>query len=109
MYGHIEQQQIEDFIWALHNSKKIIIEKDFINTANIDTTKNFFPIIISPIELNFFWGRVNLGGVSNDGKVYFFTLDKQLEYKLTNENLAEKRYTLHIKIITILFLDFAIQ
>ena len=91
MYGLIEHQQMEDLIWALHNSKKIIVEKDFINTSNINVAENDFPITIAPIELIFTRGRVCIGGISNDGKVFFFTIDKQLQFKLTNEKFSRKK------------------
>ena len=91
MYGLIEHQQMEDLIWALHNSKKIIVEKDFINTSNINVAENVFPITIAPIELIITRGRVCIGGVSNEGKIFFFTIDKQLQFKLTNEKFSRKK------------------
>ena len=45
-YGNIEHEQIEELIWALHNSKSIIIERYFIVIAKSPSSR-VKPFVIS--------------------------------------------------------------
>ncbi|MEO6135876.1 MAG: WYL domain-containing protein [Ginsengibacter sp.] len=91
MYGTVEHQKIEDLIWCLHNSRVIIIEQDLINTANIDVSKNPFPIDMYPVELVFHRGRIHLAGFCKTGQFLLFAVDKELHFTLTNEIFNRKK------------------
>ena len=92
MYGAIEHQQIEYLIWALHNSRAIIIESDLINPANIHLEKEAFPLTMLPLELVFHRGRVHIGGVTQEGRFLIFSLDKNFHFELTNIAFNRKEY-----------------
>lgn len=91
-YGNIEHGQIEELIWALHNSRSIIIETDLINPANIDLAKNAFPITMFPLELLFHRGRIHIAGATKEMQCLIFAIDKAFEFSLTNEIFNRKKY-----------------
>lgn len=91
MYGSEEHEKIEELIWTLHNKRVIIIEKDLINSANIDLANNSFPIDMYPMELVFHRGRVHLAGFSKSKQFLLFAVDKDFDFKLTNETFNRKK------------------
>ena len=92
MYGHEEHKKIEDLIWALHNKRKIIIERDLINTANIPLSKDSFPLPMYPMELVFHRGRIHLSGLDNNNQFLIFAIDKEFHFALTNEIFNRKKF-----------------
>ena len=89
--GNVEQQQIEDMIWALHNHRIVIIEKDDINPTNIHSIESIFPLTLYPLELVFHRGRVHIAGLSTSNKLMIFAIDKELVFKLTNDRFNRKK------------------
>lgn len=85
MYGEIEHRQIEDLIWALHNKKLIVIEKELLNAANIHFPDDPFPLEMYPMELLFHRGRIHIAGVAKKNRqLLIFAIDKNLQFRLTN-------------------------
>lgn len=97
MYGAEEHTKVEELIWALHNKRILIVEKDLINVANIDIDKNPFPFPMYPMELVFHKGRMHLSGLTKQNQFVIFAVDKQLCYSLTNEIFSRKRLLPHYK------------
>ncbi len=91
-YGAFEHRQIEDLIWALHNSRIIIIERDLINSANNKINDTDFPITFHPMELVFHRGRIAIAGVNKLEKLLTFSIDKNFVFTLTNEQFNRKKY-----------------
>ncbi len=91
-YGPFEHKQIEDLIWALHNSRIIIIEQDFINSANNKIIDSDFPIVFRPMELVFHRGRIAISGINKKEKLLTFSIDKNFVFTLTNEQFNRKKY-----------------
>jgi hypothetical protein len=91
MYGSEEHQKIEDLIWCLHNKKVIVIEKDLINTANIDVSRDSFPLQMFPMELVFHRGRIHISGFSKTNQFLLFAIDKDFLFTLTNETFNRKK------------------
>lgn len=93
MYGQAEHAQMEDLIWALHNNKAIIIEKEVINTANLKIAEKDFPVTMRPMELVFHRGRVHISGFDKKNQFLIFAIDKQFSFSLTNELFNRKKLT----------------
>jgi predicted DNA-binding transcriptional regulator YafY len=91
MYGKEEHKKIEDLIWSLHNKRVIVVEQDLINTANIDVSKDSFPLQMYPMELVFHRGRIHLSGFSKSNQFLVFAIDKDFNYTLTNETFNRKK------------------
>jgi hypothetical protein len=97
MYGSQEHEEIEELIWALHNKRVIIIEKDLINSANLDIANDSFPIDMYPVELIFHRGRIHLAGFSKAKEFLIFAVDKDFHFKLTNEIFNRKKLLIAYK------------
>lgn len=93
MYGPAEHKQIEEVIWALHNNRQIIIEKEKINPANIHFKKDAFPVTMCPLELIFHRGRAHISGLSENHDLLIFSIDKSLVFHLTNTPFNRKKLT----------------
>lgn len=91
-YGIAEHRLTEDLIWALHNSRCIIIEDTLINPANNKLVPNAFPLLMYPLELIFHRGRIHIAGVSKERKVLCFTIDKHFKFSLTNDSFKREKY-----------------
>ena len=91
-YGTAEHKQIEDLIWALQNSRCIIIEADALNVSNTKLGKNTFPIKMYPLELLFHRGRIVISGATDFIPELNFTIDKDFKYNLTNEVFKKSKY-----------------
>lgn len=96
-YNSREHQQIEDFIWALHNKRCITIEGDKHNTANTKFGIENFPITLYPLELMFCHGRVFICGATDTKQQINFVLDDTLQYSLTNKTFNRKKYYTNYK------------
>ena len=91
-YGAAEHRQIEDLIWALHNSRVIVIEQDLINSANNKINATDFPMIFYPMELIFHRGRIAIAGINKQEKLLNFSIDKNFVFTLTNDPFNRKKY-----------------
>ena len=91
-YGTLEHKQIEDLIWALHNSRIIIVEQDLINSANNKIINTDFPVTFYPMELVFHRGRIAIAGINKDEKLLHFSIDKDFVFTLTNDAFNRKKF-----------------
>jgi hypothetical protein len=97
-YGAAEHKQIEDLIWALHNSRCIIIEADAINVSNTKFRESAFPIKMYPLELIFHRGRIVISGATDFKSEVNFTIDIDFKYSLTNQAFKRSKYLKQYKI-----------
>jgi len=91
-YTKDEHRKIEEMIWALQNKRVIIINSITINPSNINPSTNPFPITLYPIEL-LFHQRIYIAGIEpSTQKLLIFSVEKSLDYSLTNEQFNRKTY-----------------
>ena len=91
IYGEIEQQQLEEFIWALHNKRSLVIDSIGINPANLHLPANAFPLTLYPMHLVLHYGRLYISGLTTHDKLVNFAVDKDTKFSLTNETFNRKQ------------------
>ena len=91
IYGEIEHQQLEEYIWALHNKRTLVIESISINSANIHLPPNPFPLTIYPLQLVLHYGRLYISGLTENNKLVNFAVDKDTQFRLTNKTFNRKK------------------
>jgi predicted DNA-binding transcriptional regulator YafY len=104
IYGEIEQQQLEEFIWALHNKRSLVIDSIGINPANLHLPANAFPLTIYPMHLVLHYGRLYISGLTAQDKLVNFAVDKDTKFSLTNKTFNRKqKEALYEKQMEVLF------
>lgn len=93
LYDEAEHQLIEDYIWALHNNRMIVIESIGINSANMHVTESDFPLDLAPMQLVFHRGRTYMAGFNNMEKLIIFPIDRNTRFHLTNTKFNRKNLT----------------
>ena len=91
IYGEIEHQQLEEYIWALHNKRTLEIESIGINPANIHLPPNPFPLTVYPMYLVLHYGRLYISGFTTQGKLVNFAVDKDTQFHLTNKTFNRQK------------------
>jgi predicted DNA-binding transcriptional regulator YafY len=91
MYGEIEHEQLEAYIWALHNKRIIVIESININPANIHLPPDPFPLLLQPMELVFHLGRAYISGLDSNERLMLFPVDQSTKFHLTNKTFNRKK------------------
>lgn len=91
IYGEIEHQQLEEYIWALHNKRSLVIESIGINPANIHLPPNPFPLTVYPMHLVLHYGRLYISGLTTEGKLVNFAVDKDTRFHLTNKTFNRQK------------------
>jgi len=91
IYGEIEQMQLEEYIWALHNKRSLEIESIGINPANIHLPPDAFPLTIYPMHLVLHYGRLYISGLTTQHKLVNFAVDKDTRFRLTNKTFNRKK------------------
>ena len=91
IYGEVEHQQLEEYIWALHNKRSVVIESIGINPANVHLPANPFPLTIFPMQLVLHYGRLYISGLTEGGKLVNFAVDKDTRFHLTNKTFTRKK------------------
>lgn len=90
IYGEIEHQQLEEYIWALHNKRSLVIDSIGINSANIHLPPNPFPLTMYPLQLVLHYGRLYISGLTEENKLVNFAVDKDTKFRLTNKTFNRK-------------------
>ncbi|MEI6949975.1 WYL domain-containing protein [Paraflavisolibacter sp. H34] len=90
IYDEAEHRQVEEYIWALHNKRTIVIEALAINPANIHLPPDPFPLPIHPMELVFHLGRAFISGLDEQGRLMLFAVDRGTKFLLTNKTFNRK-------------------
>jgi predicted DNA-binding transcriptional regulator YafY len=91
IYGEIEHQQLEEYIWALHNKRSVLIDSIGINPANLHLLPDAFPLAIYPMQLVLHYGRLYLSGLTEQHKLVNFAVDKDTKFRLTNKTFNRKK------------------
>ncbi len=91
IYGEIEHQQMEEYIWALHNKRSLLIVSIGINPANVHLPPDPFPLTVYPMYLVLHYGRLYISGLTTQGKLVNFAVDKDTRFQLTNKTFNRQK------------------
>ncbi len=82
---------MEEYIWALHNKRSLIINSIGINPANVHLPPDPFPLTVCPMYLVLHYGRLYISGLTMDGKLVNFAIDKDTRFQLTNKTFNRQK------------------